>query len=191
MSTTPLKNENSEITLNGLSNQGAVLQWLFSYEHTLNATQQLVYMYLVRQTAGYQRSLSGVLPYAKIAKDTKLGIRTVQTCVLTLIEAGFILKVGTNHIANSGKVAYKYRLNFRITKNFPFLNFDREDVAVGGKTKVPSKQKKLDNKQIVQSLMAAEDTFKAIKTKYRSTDAEYIAAKEDLDAKQKLYEELT
>lgn len=96
---------------------GKVLQWALN---ELKGNELNIYLVIARKTIGYGQATNDFISYADIKQLTQISLSTISRNMPRLIERGFIIKVPTNQIANIGKVAYKYQLNFKL-KDFPSL----------------------------------------------------------------------
>ena len=114
--------------LNGWQNIGAIQQWLIDLNHTLTPSEQVVYSCIARMCAGYRKTTTNPLPYSEIAIHTNISERTIKRIVPSLIDKAFIIKVATNNVANIGKIAYAYQLNYGL-KDFPFIDTGRDKKA--------------------------------------------------------------
>ncbi len=112
--------------LNGWQNIGAIQQWLMNTKHSLTPSEQSVYMCIVIMGVGYKKTTTGPLAHTYMAECTNIGIRTVRTAIHSLIDKEFIIKIGTNQVANTGKIAYAYQLKFRKDENFPYIDTGRD-----------------------------------------------------------------
>ncbi len=110
---------------NGWQNMGRIIQWLFSQNHQLTSTDQIVYLYIAQQCAGYKKTTTSILSYTTIADNINVSYSTIQRSMKKLLNT-FIIKIETNQASNVGKIAYAYQLKFRKDENFPYIDTGRD-----------------------------------------------------------------
>ncbi len=84
-----------------------------------------VYLHIVNMTAGYRQSTSMILPYKLIADELVMSEITIKRTIPSLIDKQLIIKISTNRTTNTGKVGYRYKLNYSL-KDFPYINTNRD-----------------------------------------------------------------
>lgn len=112
-----LQHSTEVLPTNGWQAIGKVTNWALT---KLTGADLHIYLAIARYTVGYYQSTSDFLSYTDISEFTKLSKRTVERSVTYLIEQQYIIRVSTNQIAYTGKLPYKYQLNFKLP-GFPSL----------------------------------------------------------------------
>lgn len=93
----------------------------------LDIYEREVYSMFIRKTVGYGQTTTRLLSYKNMADYCKLSLSTIKRVVPKLIESKYIIKLATNIVANSGKLPYRYQLNFKLP-GFPSLgNLTKQD----------------------------------------------------------------
>ena len=146
---------------NGWQNMGRITQWLFSQNHQLTSTDQIVYLYVAQQCAGYRKTTTPILSYTTIADNTNISYSTIQRSMKKLLGT-FVIKVATNHATNIGKVAYAYQLKFRKNEDFPYIDTGR-DKKTTDKEMIKLEKEIYDRKSVDMDVSDLEEKLKQLK----------------------------